>query len=137
MPSQRPSRPSTWPQALSILGSQDEAIATRIGGAVVWRTCGPDSTLTPCASLQHSGEIAGVVPAGARLPPIVVHGSEFETNGTVAIPCMICAAFRSSVGVGGLSGSSWAIRRLTLGVNGASEDIAGEVPGAGRAACTL
>src|SRR4051794_24400224 len=137
MPSQRASRPSTWPQALSIFGSQEEAIPTRIGGAVVWRTCGPDSTLIPCASAQHSAEIAGVVPVGARLPPIVVHGSEFDTNGTVAIPCMICAAFRSSVGVGGLSGSSWAISRLTSGVNGASDAIGGDVPGAGSAACTL
>src|SRR3954452_22583236 len=137
MPSQRPSRPSTCPQALSIFGSHEEAIATRIGGAVVWRTCGPDSTLIPCASAQQSAEIAGVVPVGARFPPIVVHGSEFDTNGTGAIPCMICAAFCSSVGVGGLSGSSWAIRRLTTGVNGGSEGIGGEVPGAGSADCTL
>src|SRR3954470_898317 len=104
----------------------------RIGGAVVWRPCEPFSMLTPCASAQHSGEIAGLVPLGARFPPIVLHGSEFETSGTGAIPCRIVAAFCSCAGVGGVSGNSCPISFLTSGVNGASDAVGGELPGAGR-----
>src|SRR3954454_22575690 len=104
----------------------------RTGGAVVWRPWEPLSMLTPWASAQHSGEIAGLVPVGARLPPIVLQGSELENSGTDAIPCRIVAAFCSCAGVGGVSGNSCPIRFFTSGVKGASEAVGGELPGAGR-----
>src|SRR5689334_500175 len=102
---------------------------TRSGGAVVWRTCAPDVTLTPSASAQQSEEIAGSVPVGAAFEPTVVHVDVF-------VPCRIASALSSSGTVGGSSGSSCARRRLTSDVYGAPGSTGGELAGLGSATGT-
>src|SRR5258708_786016 len=101
---------------------------SRSGDAVVCRTCAPLIGLTPIASAQHSGAIAGVVPFGAAFSPTVVQGVLVCDN---EVPCKSSAAFCSSASVGGLSGSSWWMRLKTVGVYGAEGSIGGElkVPG--------
>src|SRR5947209_3576180 len=91
-PSQRASLPTTCPQAFMTRGFHEDARATRSGGAVVWRTWAPDVTLTPRASAQQSGAMAGVVPVGASFDPTVVQLLEL-------VPCRRLTALSSCAGV--------------------------------------
>src|SRR4051794_26672247 len=131
MPRARASLPSTCPHALSNWLSQDEAMAVRLGGAVVCLICAPPSTLTPCASVQQSGAIAGVVPAGASTEPIVPHRELGANKGTDEIPCRSRAAFCNCCSVGGFDGNNCCSSRLTVGVNGAPAANPGDVTCAG------
>src|SRR3954470_4466989 len=136
IPSWRPSSPCTWPHAFKTPVSHDDDIAGRIGIAVVWRRCAPMVTLTPIASAQHRGAIAGFVPVGASSPPTTV-----QSGFGIPTPCSSLAAFMSWSDVvpgagaasctgSGCAGSSCLSSLTTVGVYGAAGATGGELTGA-------
>jgi len=75
---------------------------------------------TPCASVQQGAMMLGVVPVGAAVGPTLLQVE-------LVPPWNRMLAFASSVSVGGVLGSSCAIRFSTAGVYGASDVTVGEL----------
>src|SRR3954451_24410937 len=123
----RLSVPSTCPHAFARSRSKVAPRPISVIGAVVPRFCGPEVLRTPWASVQQIGMIFGVVLIGAETGPTLWH-DEFCPSWRMR------AAFESSARVGGLLGSSCAIRLSTTGVYGAAGSIGGAVRGSGRLA---
>src|SRR5215472_1259725 len=122
--SSRDSVPSVCPQTLPSWVSKDEARFMRVVGPVVASAFGPENVFTPWASVQQGAMMLGVVPAGAAVGPTLWHVAFVP-------PWNRMLAFASSASVGGLLGSSCAIRFSTAGVYGASEATAGELVAGG------
>ena len=78
-------------------------------GPVVISAFGPENVFTPWASVQHGGMMLGVVPVGAAVGPTLLQVAFVP-------PWNRMLALASSASVGGLSGSSCAIRFSTAGV---------------------
>ena len=85
---------------------------------------GPENVLTPCASVQQGAMMLGLVPVGAAVGPTLLQL-------VFVPPWNRMLAFASCASVGGVLGSSWAIRFITAGVYGASDATAGELVVAG------
>ena len=107
--SSRLSVPSVWPQTLPRLRSKEDARFIRVVGPVVISAFGPEKVLTPWASVQHGAMMLGLVPVGAAVGPTLLQVPFVP-------PWNRMLAFASSASVGGLSGSSCAIRLSTVGV---------------------
>src|SRR4051812_18247281 len=97
-------------------------------------------TLTPIASAQHRGAIAGFVPVGASSPPTTV-----QSGFGIPTPCSSLAAFMSwsdvvpGAGAASCTGSGWAgssclSSLTTVGVYGAAGSTGGELTGGGSLA---
>ena len=118
--SSRPSVPSVSPQASPSVRSNEDARFINVVGPVVISAFGPEKVLIPCASVQQIGAIDGLVPVGADVGPTLLHA-------VFVPPWNSMLAFASSVSVGGLVGSSCAIRLFTTGVYGAFAVTTGEL----------
>jgi hypothetical protein len=118
--SSRASVPSVWPQTLASWESNEDARFISVVGPVVASALGPENVFTPWASVQQSGMMLGSVPVGAAVGPTLLQV-------LFVPPWNRMVAFASSGSVGGLPGSSCAIRFSTAGVYGASAATTGEL----------
>src|SRR6266511_759902 len=125
----RLSAPSVWPQTLPSERSNDAARPISVIGAVDPLAFGPDVLSTPCASVQQMSWMLGVVPVEASTGPtlwqLTLFGLKIVGRATqplavfAGVSCSSRSAFASSACVGGLLGSSCAMRLSTAGVYGA------------------
>ena len=111
--------PSVWPQALPSARSNVAPSAISVIGPVEPRVFGPDVFRTPWASVQQIGAMLGFVPVGALTGPTLWQAA-FGPS------CSSLLALASWARVGGLLGSSCAIRLSTTGVYGAAASTDGD-----------
>src|SRR4051794_5645936 len=137
---ERDSVPSVWPQAFASPVSNEDARPISVVGAVEPRAFGPDVLSTPCASVQQIGAIDGLVgrpslygaPVAGSMPPGALTGPTLW-QAPLGPSCSSFEALAISARVGGLFGSSCAIRPRTAGVYGAAASTAGDCLAAGSA----
>src|SRR6266542_5759192 len=137
----RLSAPSVWPQTLPSERSNDAARPISVIGAVDPLAFGPDVLSTPCASVQQMSWMLGVVPVEASTGPtlwqLTLLGLKSVGRATqplavfAGVSCSSRSAFASSACVGGLLGSSCAMRLSTAGVYGAAASNDGALTGDG------
>ena len=126
----RLSVPSSCPHALPSERSNVAPSDISVVGPVEPRALLPEVLRTPCASVQQGGAMLGVVPVGALTGPTLWHVELVPS-------CSRASALVSCARVGGLLGSSWAIRLRTAGVYGAAASTVGEAFADGSGAFRL